>query len=219
MRNLLTLILIALSGTSVFAGTEDKNSGALGQQIFWSTQLPNTDNTTWSSIDLFSAGASCAIYNRPLLVVQAAKSNFFQLSDTFAYYSMITEKVDNYCGSDYSRSDLAGRFTHEYTDYRGDGKEHEYKEIRTLTKLGRKIACPLDLCKAGSNELLPEVQMVHKISGLQINRVEFFDGGFVVIGAQDEDSRGREYNLGVVLSLNVRSADGLSAELKRRLAK
>lgn len=167
MKKILMIILILSASQASFANQ------AAGDQVFWATQIPGTRSGMLESINEYN----CDSYSRTLLVVQAPQRGMGLFKKFFNFYSMPESQIDPNCPSHIHESDLHG----EVTIGRGKWKQ---KLNLTLTRLGKKLPCPTDVCEPNSNTLFRSLRFADTDASeeVDVERVEFFDGGYVAFG-------------------------------------
>lgn len=139
---------------------------------------------------------SCGFYNLPALVVQENKSPIDALTSLRYYWG---EK--SWCGT--------------FKKYQIE------KRYGPLTLLGKKITCPIEICKPGSNDILDTLQ-VHTIPNVdrgisenEVVEVTFYDQGYMGVNFYTETE---EYKSLVIYKFDTKNPKAYIQQMKKILS-
>lgn len=211
MTKYFTFFLIILINILSHAGINNfETNNASSGLIFWATSLP--DSGELDLVDPFTFAEQCRIDVRPLLVVQTTSypGGLFQKFDRFGYYSMRSRKLNTDCGDRYFRYELEGNYSDSFS---------KVKDLRALTRLGKKVPCPSKLCNDGTDEVTSNIYMIENREGGEVTDIHIFDDGFIAFRAfyRHETAENSQVR-GGVFSFNPKDPNGLKKVLKEKFS-
>lgn len=152
MKSVIAMSLIVLLGLNAFAGTTQV--GSAGGNTPQSGDESNL--TFWhTGIERVDRHHSegCNIYNIPALMVQENGAMIESLTSLKAWFGS-----KSHCSS-FRKYEIESRYGQ-------------------LTKLGKKMVCPAEICQPGTDLVAKNIQITNRY-GTGVEKVLFFDQGFV----------------------------------------